>query len=132
MRRPTLTRFVVLLVVATAACSDKTIPSSAPPPATRIEPVAETVHGTPLVDNYRWLEGDNSDPGNQGKVTPEVAGWTDAQNSYTRSVLDNLPGRKALEDRLPFVIGHFEPGHCQEIDVISDERADEVDPIGAR
>jgi prolyl oligopeptidase len=33
-------------------------------------------------------------------VTPEVAAWTDEQNAYTRSVVDNLPGRKALEDRL--------------------------------
>ena len=50
--------------------------------------------GRKVVDNYRWLEGDNSDPQNsQGKVTPEVA-WTDAQNAYTRTVLDNLPGRQ--------------------------------------
>ena len=33
-------------------------------------------------------------------MTPEVSAWTDAQNGYTRSVLDNLPGRKALEERL--------------------------------
>jgi prolyl oligopeptidase len=35
-----------------------------------------------------------------GQVTPEVAAWTDAQNAHTRSVLDNLSGRKALEDRM--------------------------------
>src|SRR5690606_308540 len=35
-----------------------------------------------------------------GRVTPEVAAWTDAQNAYTRAVLDALPGRKELEDRL--------------------------------
>ena len=74
--------------------------TSAKPPATKAEPVEETLHGVAITDRYRWLEGDNSDPADQGKVTPEVAGWTDAQNSYTRSVLDNLPGRKALEERL--------------------------------
>jgi len=35
-----------------------------------------------------------------GQVTSEVAAWTDAQNAYTRGVLDNLPGRKSLEERI--------------------------------
>lgn len=57
-------------------------------------------HGHELVDDYRWLEGDVSDPTRMGRVTPEVAAWTDAQNAYTRAVLDGLPGRAAVEDRL--------------------------------
>ena len=61
------------------------------PPATKAEPVKETLHGVEIVDPYRWLEGDNSDPKSAGKVTPEVAAWTDAQNAYTRAVLDHLP-----------------------------------------
>tara|TARA_R110002072_G_scaffold42064_21_gene118865 strand:- start:127395 stop:129569 length:2175 start_codon:yes stop_codon:yes gene_type:complete len=69
-------------------------------PETEVRPVTETIHGQPVTDNYRWLEGDNSDPSNMGLVNDEVGAWTDAQNSYTRSVLDNLPGRKALEERL--------------------------------
>ncbi len=32
------------------------------PPATKAEPVKETLHGIEIVDPYRWLEGDNSDP----------------------------------------------------------------------
>ncbi|MEO8275450.1 MAG: prolyl oligopeptidase family serine peptidase [Thermoanaerobaculia bacterium] len=70
------------------------------PPPTRIEAVRETLHGVENVDNYRWLEGDNSNPDHMGQVTPEVGAWTDAQDAYTRSVLDHLPGRKALEDQL--------------------------------
>jgi len=70
------------------------------PPATKSQPVTETLHGVPVTDPYRWLEGDTSDPSAQGKVTPDVAAWTDAQNAYTRAVLDHLPGRTALEDRL--------------------------------
>jgi prolyl oligopeptidase len=86
---------------AMAACSGRDISrTSARPPATRSEPVTDTVHGQTIVDNYRWLEGDNSNAADQGKVTPEVAKWTDEQNAYTRAVLDGLPGRKALEDRL--------------------------------
>ena len=55
--------------------------TSAKPPATQTEPVTETLHGVEIVDNYRWLEGDNSNPADQGKVTPDVAAWTDAQNA---------------------------------------------------
>ena len=70
------------------------------PPATKAEPVKETLHGVEIVDPYRWLEGDNSDSKSAGKVTPEVAAWTDAQNAYTRGILDHLPHRAALENRL--------------------------------
>ena len=74
--------------------------TSAKPPTTRIEAVTESFHGTDVVDRYRWLEGDVAEPANPQKVTPEVTAWTDAQNAYTREVLDNLPGRKAVEERL--------------------------------
>ena len=69
-------------------------PPSAPPP-TEARPVTDTLHGETIVDPYRWLEGDA-----KGALTPEVNAWTDAQLAYTRQVLDNLPGRKAVEARL--------------------------------
>jgi prolyl oligopeptidase len=74
--------------------------TAATPPPTKTEPVTETLHGVEIADPYRWLEGDNSNPEDQGKVTPQVAAWTDSQNGYTRSVLDALPQRQALEQRL--------------------------------
>ena len=58
------------------------------------------MHGVEIVDPYRWLEGDSSNPQEQGQVTPEVGAWTDAQNAHTRAMLDELPGRAALEARL--------------------------------
>lgn len=70
------------------------------PPPTRTDVVTETVQGVSLTDKYRWLEGDNSKPDGMGAMTPEVAAWTDAQNAYTRAFLDNLPGRKLVEDQL--------------------------------
>jgi prolyl oligopeptidase len=70
------------------------------PPATERRPVTDVLHGREIVDDYRWLEGDNSDPDRMGLVTPEVAAWTDAQNAYTRAVLDALPRRREVEDRL--------------------------------
>ncbi|MEO8483231.1 MAG: prolyl oligopeptidase family serine peptidase [Acidobacteriota bacterium] len=83
------------------ACSGRSIArTSARPPATQANPVTDVLHGVSVTDNYRWLEGDNAKADDQGQVTPVVSAWTDAQNQYTRDVLDHLPGRKALEDRL--------------------------------
>ncbi len=69
-------------------------PPPAPPP-TEARPVTDVLHGESIVDPYRWLEGDA-----KGALTPEVNAWTDAQLAYTRQVLDNLPGRAAVEARL--------------------------------
>ena len=92
---------MLCLGIGLAACSRPGgYRTAAKPPASRIDPVTDTLHGIQVVDAYRWLEGDNSDSANQGKVTPEVADWTDAQNRYTREVLDPLPGRQAIEERL--------------------------------
>lgn len=92
--------------LAAALCALAMTPSlllaanPAAPPPTEKRPVEEVIHGQTFVDDYRWLEGDNTDPADMGKVTSEVSKWTDAQNAHTRSVLDGLPGRKALEARL--------------------------------
>lgn len=63
------------------------------PPATRIDPVVDVMHGEEIIDNYRWLEP-------LEKESDEVREWTTLQNNYTRSILDNLPGRAELEKRL--------------------------------
>ncbi len=55
------------------------------------KPLAETLHGTRIVDNYRWLE--------DGK-NPETQKWVEAEISYTRAVLDPLPGREQIHKRL--------------------------------
>lgn len=65
------------------------------PPATEVRTVTEEIHGREIRDDYRWLEGDE-----KGEMTPELADWTDAQNAYTRQVLDAIPGRAELEARL--------------------------------
>ncbi len=82
---------LVGLLILSSGCAGKPVAV----PATAVRPVTETLHGRRIVDPYRWLEGDE-----QGKMTAEVAAWTDAQNAYTRSVLDHLPGRAAVEARL--------------------------------
>ncbi len=90
----------LVLVLGTFVVAQLAAQQVPAPPPTKVEPVTETLHGVPIVDPYRWLEGDNSNPERMGQVTPEVAAWTDAQNAYTRSILDQLPGRKQLEDKL--------------------------------
>jgi prolyl oligopeptidase len=89
-----------LFAVLAAACSRSAYVPSASPPSTRSEPVTEVIHGVEITDPYRWLEGDNSNPDQAGQMTAEVAAWTDAQNAYTRQVLDGWPGRSAVEARL--------------------------------
>ena len=64
---------------------------AANPPETRIEPVTDTYFGTTIVDPYRWLEN---------LQAPDVRDWFTAQNDYARSVLDTLPARTALRDRI--------------------------------
>lgn len=86
------TGFICAGVLCVTTCA---IAVAAEMPRTEVKVVTEKLHGMEIADPYRWLEGDE-----KGRVTPEVAKWTDAQNAYTRSILDNLPGREKLESRL--------------------------------
>jgi prolyl oligopeptidase len=51
----------------------------------------DTLHGVEVTDPYRWLEDANS---------AEVTEWVEKQNAYTRSVLDKLPDREKVRERL--------------------------------
>ena len=65
---------LLCLGIVVCACTSGPRPASARPPATRVEPVTDVLHGTTIVDNYRWLEGDlsNPDPRFHGTSTPEI------------------------------------------------------------
>ncbi|HUP66463.1 MAG TPA: prolyl oligopeptidase family serine peptidase [Thermoanaerobaculia bacterium] len=90
------------MTAAAALLLASNVESADPPASEKIE-VRATLHGVEIVDPYRWLEG-SAAPELKGKSDPEldarVSAWTDAQNAHTRSVLDNLPGRKKLEEQL--------------------------------
>ncbi len=60
------------------------------PPARKSDQV-DTYFGTAVKDPYRWMEQVDS---------PEVKTWVDAENELTRSVLDPIPGRDAMRQRL--------------------------------
>src|SRR5579863_5939031 len=61
------------------------------PPLTQQQPVVDNYFGTEVVDCYQWLEDANS---------PETQQWVEQQLAYTRRILDPLPGRNELRQRL--------------------------------
>jgi prolyl oligopeptidase len=85
-----------LLLLAAAvwaedSSTNTTTATPASPPKAKVEVVEETVHGHKIADPYRWLE-DSSAPDTQEYVREELA--------YTRSLLDPLPGREQIHQRL--------------------------------
>ena len=60
-------------------------------PKTKKVDQTDSYFGTIVSDPYRWLEDQNS---------PETRKWIEAQNAYTHTVLDQWPGRGAIEKRL--------------------------------
>ena len=62
-----------------------------PPPPTPRDNVREVIHGVEIVDPYRWLEDQDG---------PQTREWVAAQNSYTRSLLNPLPMRERIYERL--------------------------------
>jgi len=80
------------LMAALAWAEDNSSPSPAStPPKAKVDIVEETIHGHKIADPYRWLE-DASSPDSQEYVRQELA--------YTRSILDPLPGRDQIHQRL--------------------------------
>ena len=78
-------------------------------PETSKNPVIDSLFGTAVVDNYRWLEDDKS---------PETEAWVKAENEVTADYLSKIPYREQLKDRLselwnyekigtPFVEGNY-------------------------
>ncbi|MEJ0003825.1 MAG: prolyl oligopeptidase family serine peptidase [Pararobbsia sp.] len=66
------------------------------PPVAPVRPVTTTYFGTPVVDDYRYMEN---------LKDPEVQSWMKAQSNYTRKVLDAIPGRKALAQKIVALTG---------------------------
>jgi prolyl oligopeptidase len=68
----------------------RNVPRKAPPVA-KATTVIDDYHGHKIADAYRWLED---------SAAPETQQFVAAQNAYTRSVLDNIPGRDELRRRV--------------------------------
>src|SRR6266571_1120 len=80
-----------LFLMASAVVAGDDSASSAAPPQAAAKPGFDMFHGTKVVDNYRWLENGNS---------PETQKWVEEEMSYTRGMLDRLPGRDSIHKRL--------------------------------
>ena len=82
-----------LLMLASVFADSQPTSSSVPdaPPVAPPKPIADYFHGTRVIDNYHWLEKADS---------PETEKWVAEENSYTRSLLDPLPGRAVIQKRL--------------------------------
>src|ERR1700677_2953080 len=63
-----------------------TTPRAAPPVADAA-PFSTSKYGTPVTDDYHWMETPDSRP---------LASWMRSQNDFTRATLDSIPGRVGL------------------------------------
>ena len=83
--------FLLLVSVVWAADDSTTNTIQVGPPKAKVAPVEETIQGHKIVDPYRYLE-DVDNPDTRQYVEQELA--------YTRSILDPLPGRDSIHQRL--------------------------------
>ncbi len=84
---PSLTILLALLALPVRPARSQTLPSTP-----KVE-AADTHFGRVVADPYRWME----------KPAAENAPfrqWLERQNGYTRSVLDRIPGRSTLTERI--------------------------------
>jgi prolyl oligopeptidase len=83
--------FLLAAAVAAQDGSSGASPQPLSPPKAKMQPVTDDLYGHQIVDNYRWLE-DGGSPETQEFVRQELA--------YTRGILDPLPGREKILERL--------------------------------
>jgi len=84
---------VLLFAGATLAADDSSTPTTTEPtpPKAKVDNVVDTIHGHQISDPYRWLEDANS---------AETREYVQQELAYTRSILDPLPGRQQINERL--------------------------------
>jgi prolyl oligopeptidase len=71
-------------------------------PETPRREVSDSYHGVIVSESYRWLEQFDD---------PQVQAWNQAQNRYSRALLDAMPGRTAIEARLRSLFSAMSPEH---------------------
>ncbi len=86
----------MLLIAAGYAGDEGQGSAGSGPPKAEVRPLTEEMHGTKIVDPYRWLEDGKS---------ADTQKWVAEEMAYTRGVLDPLPGRDAIHKRLTELLG---------------------------
>jgi prolyl oligopeptidase len=79
---------LAVLAFLSLSCTGGRIP---PFPSTEKRPVTDEYFGTKVVDDYRWLDD---------LENPAVRKWNDAQNAYTRTILDKFPSWEPLYKKI--------------------------------
>ena len=83
---------VALVYAKDSRAGDSAAPSiPAGPPKAKVAPVEDTVQGHKIIDRYRYLENPND---------PDTKLYVEQELSYTRTILDPLPGRDKINARL--------------------------------
>lgn len=91
-QRPSRPRKVLAMIVFVAGAGLTASANSAQsPPAARRDDIIDDYHGVRAPDPYRWLEDQNS---------PETRSWIEQQDAYSGPILDRLPGRDTIRQRL--------------------------------
>jgi len=86
----------LVFVVAAVYAGDDGQGSAVGPPKAEVRAIEDTLHGTKIVDKYRWLEDGKS---------AETQKWVAEEMAYTRAVLDPLAGRDLIHKRLTELLG---------------------------
>ncbi len=89
----------VALAAAAVLKSDTLAPVGhlAKPHLAAVKPVTEKIWGRQVTDNYRYME----------TLDPATIAWMKAQGAYTRSLLDGIEPRAALEKRISAFTASF-------------------------
>ena len=74
----------------------------APPPADK-HPVEDHYFGDTVRDDYQWMENWSD---------PALKPWVDQQNTYTRGILDQIPSRAAIRDRVAELSRDISPDYA--------------------
>lgn len=83
--------FLLTSCVQTPPVVEATLSPASPYPVTETVAQTDNYFGTTVADPYRWLEQMDS---------PAVQQWVTAQNALAKPMLESLPQRQALKERL--------------------------------
>lgn len=88
-------RMIYLLVFGLVATVQAEPPKQSAVPKTEKSRVVDTYHSVNVAEDYRWLEDFQQ---------PNVKAWSNQQNAYARSILDQLPGVEAIRKQVTEIL----------------------------
>jgi prolyl oligopeptidase len=117
----TTTRTCISILATSVLAATQGVGQSTPPKAP-VRPVTDNYFGTPVVDNYRWMEDRDS---------PDMQRWMKAQADFTRTALDTLPGYAALLKHVA-ELGNSQPAVVSDLQICDGRYYTLRTPAGAQ